>query len=164
MSSRTKRFRGGVVVPRARTTRVDKKLIAVAKLTLSTTQLTTDLITATFPCTITGLRWEFTVLNLSSTGNPTFRWAIVRLKDGVTISTTSITDAADFYTPEQEVLTFGIGTVSDTDGTVGPRSVHFSGSTKSMRKLMGGDKLVFLAICDVASVQMIGIVQFFCRI
>lgn len=164
MSTRSKRFRGGRAVPLSRTTRVDKKLKAISKVTMGTTQVVTVLLTATFPCTITGLRWNLSFINVLTTGNVTYRWCIVRVKDGVTVSTTSLTDAGDFYTPEQEVLAFGVGLLADTDGTTGPRIHTIEGSTKSMRKLMGGDTLQFLATSDTAAaISIKGIIQFFCR-
>ncbi len=143
---------------------VDKKLIVVNKSPQSTTQLATVLITATFPCTISGLRWSLTFNNIIATSDTNVRWAIVRVRDGVTVSTTAVSDAGDFYTPEQEVMAFGITHLGDSDGTVGPMIVNMEGNTKTMRKLMGGDTLQFIATAGaVNSVDILGIVQFFCK-
>lgn len=164
MTTRSKRFRTGRAVPVGRPSRVDKRLIGIVKSPLGTTQLATVLITATFPCTITGIRWDLDFLNILTTGSPSFNWAIVRVKDGVTVSVMAVSDAGTFYSPEQELIAFGIAHVADGDGTVGPMIKHFSGSTKSMRKLMGGDTLQFICDADsAAAVNVKGIIQFFCR-
>ncbi len=138
---------------------IDKKIIVVNKDGVDATQVSTVLVTATFPCTIVGLRWTFTFIQGAGTGNCSWRWAIVLLKDGETIGTTSITDGADLYTPEQNVMTFGLGLIDNN--VVNQVSV---GDTKSMRKLMGGDRLVFV-LTGVATntVSCRGAVQFFCK-
>ncbi len=138
---------------------IDKKIIVVNKDGVDATQVTTVLVTATFPCTIVGLRWNFSFIQGAGTGNCSFRWVIVLLKDGETIGTTSITDGADLYTPEQNVMTWGVGLI---DNNI--EHQRFDGDTKSMRKLMGGDRLVWI-LTGVATntVSCRGAVQFFCK-
>ena len=68
-------------------------------------------------------------------------------------------DAADFYAPEQNVLAFGHGSMDNNVDTQ-----QFEGNTKTMRKFMGGDQLLFIvlgAATNTTNVQ--GIIQFFCK-
>ncbi len=72
----------------------------------------------------------------------------------------AISDQATFYEPEQNVLAFGVGALEDE----GPDSMTDSGTTKTMRKLMGGDKLVFINKGIVTNTHNTnGIIQFFCK-
>lgn len=130
---------------------IDKKLISISK-TNSTTQQSTDLITATFPCTITGLRWSFAM-----SGSSVIHWAIVILRDGETLDALGQGDASTLYNPEQNVMAFGVVNALSTD------HVHPEGSTKTMRKLQGGDKIVFVMDCSSATGSVNGCVQLFCK-
>ena len=142
---------------------VDKAIIVVAKPTLSNSQASTDLVTATFPCTVVGLRWSFTAQDAGNSDNGIF-WAIVILRDGETADTLTTSDAGTLYNPEQNVLTWGVSSVLAQNTTTGPAQVRWDGDTKTMRKLMGGDKLVFIAITTAAAnVNLRGCVQFFCK-
>ncbi len=143
---------------------IDKQIINVDQSSVGTSQVQTDLFTATFPCTITGIRWELSNANLLTTGTPRYQWAIVLLRDGETASVMSSSNASSFYQPEQNVLSWSSGLVRDTDIGGGPTIKYDSGSTKTMRKLMGGDKIIFIAIASAASSLLIsGSVQFFCK-
>lgn len=95
----------------------------------------------TFPATMTGLRWDFMVSQAASTGIAHIAWAIVFVRDGETIDAISISDNSTFYNPEQNVLSFGYGQI---DNHVNP--IHYSGSTKTMRKMMVGDKISFISL------------------
>ncbi len=142
---------------------IDKKIVVVNQ-ALTTSQTATTLLTVTFPCTLVGLRWSFDILAVSTAGDALDSWAIVVVRDGNTVSTISQSNAADFYTPEQNVLTFGVHHTPDRDGNAGPRTQHFEGFTKTMRKLMGGDTIQCIAISDLAlSSDLDGAVQFFCK-
>jgi len=139
---------------------IDKKLINVSHITTVATQ-DTVLTTATFPCTITGLRWEISTIG-GAAGLSNTRWAIVIVRDGVTHGNIASSDASDFYTPEQDVMAFGSAFIQDTD--LNGQSVHhWGGTTKSMRKLMGGDQIVFLSSGSVAVGAVAGVVQLFCK-
>lgn len=139
---------------------IDKSLVVVAKSAIDATQVTTDLITATFPCTITGLRWNVAGDRAAGTGTAQLWWAIVLVKDGNSANTIAVSDAATFYEPEQNVLAFGMKAMEDE----GPDTSFFEGSTKTMRKLMGGDKLIFIARgVATNTVNLNAIVQFFCK-
>ncbi len=152
MSKRRRAPSGRRVAPRP----IDKKLIGVVH-TVSTTQAFTALITATFPCTIVGFRWDLAFDHI--TGAPDFQWALVIVRDGNVVSTLALSNGADFYTPEQNVLAFGVGFIY---ADIVPR--EYSGTTKTMRKLMGGDQIAIISLASVVnSVLLHGVVQFFCK-
>lgn len=143
---------------------IDKNLIMVAK-TVTTTQASTNLVTATFPCTVTGLRWDLTYRQSAANSSATsVVWAVVRVKDGLSASTMSTSDGSDLYAPEQEVLTYGTSTFPPGTSGAGAITYHWSDSTKTMRKLMGGDKISLIVLSDVASSgSLFGCVQLFCK-
>ena len=139
---------------------IDKSLVYVNKDTVDATQVTTQLLVATFPCTVTGLRWDIQVDRSAGTGQCRGDWCIVLVKDGNSANSISISDAATFYEPEQNVLAFGVHSGQQD----GPDSTHFMGTTKTMRKLMGGDQLIFVykgLATNTSNVR--GIIQFFCK-
>lgn len=140
---------------------IDKLIINVAK-SVGTTQLSTTLLTATFPCTVTGLRWQF-VVAAPTTGTARLRWVIVRVKQSVVASTMASSDASSLYDPEQEVIAWGVTQVADLDAGTGPAIQIMMGDTKSMRKLMGGDTIQVLCVSTAAATAFNGIVQFFCK-
>ena len=141
---------------------IDKELKFVAQ-TLGTAQVTTVLKTTTFPCTITGLRWDMSATSNLTTGASTMVWAIVITRDGNAVSTMSQSNGSDFYTPEQDVLTFGVRSFPDADLN-GPLESHWVGSTKTMRKLKQGDVLNFIALGTAAAQGTVrSVVQFFCK-
>ena len=139
---------------------IDKKLVSIDKVGITTTQVSTDLLTATFPCTITGLRWDLSIIHDIGTGSCKGDWAIVVAREGIAPDTLVSADGSTTYNPEQDVLTFGTVKFRTSSNTI-----HAVGSTKSMRKLMGGDKLVFIARGNDASdtIGINGIIQFFCK-
>lgn len=118
------------------------------------------LITATFPCTAQGLRWDFTVTN-GHAGAEIGEWAIILLKESEAVGNIGIANQMDFYAPEQNVLAFGAISVGPNSGQDAIR--HISGSTKTMRKLMAGDRLMFQCKTNTDSLTYRGIVQFFCK-
>ncbi len=144
----------------ARTKRpIDKKLVTIANDATAGTQVTTTLITATFPCTITGLRWSLAFVQDGGAGVCLFWWAIVIVRDGVTIDTLATSNGAVFFNPEQNCLVFGNGIIdADTE------TKTFVGATKTMRKLMGGDTLQFVTLGGTTNTSgSRGIIQFFCK-
>lgn len=141
---------------------VDKSLINVKKDAVTSTKVTTTLVTATFPCTIVGLRWDLSFIADGGTSITSARWAIVVNRDGQTTTSISDTDGANFYDPEQNVLTFGNCFLAPGDGNQNP--VRYLGDTKTMRKLMGGDELVFIMAGEDTNTSGVrGTVQFFCK-
>lgn len=133
-----------VVVQTSAKRPIDKSLINVNQ-AVNNTQSNTSLVTATYPSTITGIRWSITfrapIGGIANEGG----WALIRVKDGVPPNTMSFTNAATFLEPEQEVIAFGRWAVQDADIATsnGPSIDKIEGTTKSMRKLMGGDQIYF---------------------
>ncbi len=142
---------------------IDKKLISILKTATGTSQVATTLLTTTIPCTITGIRWTLGFNSLVATGPINARWAIIVVRDGLSATTVGGTDGGDFYTPESDVLSFGSHLLGETD-TAGPQVINIDGTTKTMRKMMAGDLLIFTVVSDTAaSLQTVGAVQFFCK-
>jgi len=138
---------------------VDKNLIAIAQTAIDATDQSTTLVTATFPCTIVGLRWDFSIIQTAGTGICTYYWAIVILRDGLTLPTLAISDGSTFYNPEQDVMAFGATTIDNNTQTK-----QYMGSTKTMRKMMGGDKLIFISKGVATNTSRVdGVIQFFCK-
>ncbi len=142
---------------------IDKKIVRVQKDAIAAaTQVTTDLFTATFPCTVVGLRWDLHSVDATAGAVSEIDWAIVILREGITASTISTSDGGNMYIPEQNVLAWG--TMARTNDLEG--SFKWEGATKTMRKLMGGDKLTIAIRNNHASdahTTVYGAVQFFCK-
>jgi len=154
-----------VVVQTSSRRPIDKNLIYVSKIgTIVDTQLSTLLITSTFPCTITGVRWSLE-FHVGSASSQIITWAIVRVKDGLSPSTIAQSDAGTMYEPEQELIAFGQVYVVDTDQGPGPNAAMIEGNTKSMRKLMGGDRIFFIVkgVTAGANASCTGTIQFFAK-
>ncbi len=137
---------------------IDKELIAITKVNVANTQVETVLKTVTFPGTVVGLRWALAGIQDAGTGAPSFlQWCVVVVQDGNAASTMVTTDAADMYTPEQDVLAFGNGLTK-----VGIEGVTWEGTTKTMRKMKQGDQLLFIAVAEVTHTwELRGTIQFF---
>ncbi len=159
MAQRRKRPR--TTVARARRP-IDKDLIAISK-TIGASQASTTLKTTTFPCTVVGIRWELSATCIVA-AQAQFTWAIVLVKDGEAANTMSNADGATFYAPEQNVLAFGVGNWAGTTVGDGSLSLQWSGNTKTMRKLMGGDVLQLIVDGNNATQgNLLGVIQFFCK-
>lgn len=160
MSKRARR-----VVPRRGAARraVDKELKLVTIVNAGTTQRSTILKTTTFPCTIAGMRWHISFQNALTTDSEHIYWAIVIVHDGQAVSVPATSDAGDFYTPEQNVLAFGIMSGDDADSG-GLVTVMQEGQSKTMRKLRQGDQVIFTTLGINGTAGIIrAIVQFFCK-
>ncbi len=142
---------------------IDKKLIVINQ-SITNAQTSTTLLTVTFPCTVVGLRWDVDLNSILTAGASSNFWAIVVVRDGVTTSTMATSDGADLFTPEQDVLVFGCYRSPDADLGGGPVVKTWQGSTKTMRKLMGGDTLRLIGLGTTATTgTLLGVVQFFCK-
>lgn len=140
---------------------IDKSIINVNQTTTSAGQTATTLKTTTFPCTVVGIRWHLTFNENAGSDNVT-RWAIVVVRDGLAASTLASGTGSDLYTPEQDVLAWGVQVMTTAAGGVTGASIE--GSTKTMRKLQAGDLLQLIAINSVANGCILdGAVQFFCK-
>ncbi len=159
MSRPLKRARtSGVRVARP----IDKELKSILHSDAGTTQRTSTLKTTTFPGTVVGLRWDFTAVSPLTTAAEFLYWAILVVPDGQAVNTIATSDAADFYTPEQDVLAFGTMAMADADIAAGPQAVHAEGSTKTMRKLKQGDLLQFTVLgINGTAATVRGVIQFF---
>jgi len=142
---------------------VDKELKLVTLTNVGTTQRTTTLKTTTFPCTIAGLRWNIAFENKNAGASEFIYWAIVIVHDGQAVSAPATSDAGDFYTPEQNVLAFGIIAADDFDSG-GNITRIVEGQSKTMRKLRQGDLVMFTTLGITGTAGTIrAIVQFFCK-
>ena len=148
---------------------VDKRIVSILKTGVTNTQQTTTLVTAATACTVFGIRWSFWVqgdAGTEGTQHP-YAWAIVRQREGTTLVSLNTGDANTFYTPEQDVLAFGYGTsrsdASTTSG-VSPTKTNWNDKSGSKRKLIIGDKIVFI-INGIATetVRCEGSIQLFCK-
>ncbi len=138
---------------------IDKQLINVRFTTVAGTQVAEEIVAIASPCTITGLRWAFASIQDGGTGQCRFQWAIVVSFGGSAPSTMSLTSGSTVYSPEKDVMAFGVGLIDNNTVTI----VH-EGSTKTMRKLMIGDTLDFIMLgIATDTVQITGIIQVFCK-
>ncbi len=124
------------------------------------TQQNTVLTTTTFPCTITGLRWVVSAAASAGTALSNVVWAIVVVHDLASTQNLQTGDGNELYSPEKQCLVWGRSVLSPNDQS---SVYHVEGSTKTMRKFQGGDRLFFVAVAEVTNtVELHAIVQFFC--
>ncbi len=137
----------------------DKNLVAIALAGVNATQQNTTLTTVTFPCTIVGIRWMIAVAQDAGTGAANSSWCINVLRDGGTQKNMSTSNGSTFFAPESDCLVFGFSIIDNNTETK-----IFEGSTKTMRKMMGGDKLIFSGLGIATSTSTFrGVIQFFCK-
>ena len=137
---------------------IDKSLIVINKPTVSGALGSTTLTTATTACTVTGIGWSLSSTLDGGTGTGTIYWAIVLLKEGETLGTFSSTDRATFYSPESNVLAYGFG--HNRGNTVN----RWDSITKTQRKLMNGDKILFITVGEnVNTSEIYRVIRFFCK-
>ena len=155
--SKRRRTTGGF---RITTRPIDKKVIVVNLNGISATQQNVTLFTATFPCTITGVRWSLSVGADAGTVFGRHVWVIQKIGEGFATPDLSTTSGADLMIPEQNIIAYGSGfSQNDTDS-----GIHYAGSTKSMRKLQEGDTLLFSIEGTATNTSgCMGAIQFFCR-
>ena len=141
---------------------IDKSLIFVEDDALTVRQTITTLIAPPSACTMVGLRWV--IASVKDTGTSgiisNFTWAIVLVRDGNSANALSITNGNEFYQPEQNVLAFGVApSTNDTN-----QSLLQEGNTKTMRKLLIRDSIVFIAKGqNTETTSYRGIIQIFCK-
>ena len=141
---------------------IDKSLISVTKSAQDGTQSETDLLTVTFPCTIVGLRWNISAIAAAGTAPANCYWAIVVVRDGDSADTMGVSDGATFYNPEQNVLTFGCAALAPNN--LASSATVWTGDTKTMRKMKGGDKLKLIVLGESTNThEFRAIIQFFCK-
>jgi hypothetical protein len=141
---------------------IDKQIINVAGTITSASQTNVSLYTATYPCTVTGVRWQLSLINIVAS-ICSGKWMIYIVRDGYAANSMSATNGGSLYTPEEDVLAWGSYIMPSTGIGASVRQ-EFIGETKSMRKLQGGDVIGFSCICsDVDGAQLDGSVQFFLK-
>lgn len=141
---------------------IDKRIKTINVATTNSTS-NTVLQTITFPRTIAGLRWSL-AYRQTGTASADCWWAIVISHDGINPGSLSTTDADDLYTPEQNVMAFGIFTSPGTGSTAGSITEQAGGSTKAMRKMKAGDTFHFITLSNSASSGTVkGAIQWFTK-
>ncbi len=161
MSSKRRRTAGGARFHAAGHTKrpIDKKIITI-ETSVGDTQVPIQMVSATFPCTVVGIRWEVSITNSSDDHN-TFVWALVLVKEGTAVDTLGLSSGAAMYNPEQNVLTWGVHNSVQQATDIG---FNWTGDTKTMRKLQGGDQIQFIAISgETGGHELVAVVQFFCK-
>jgi len=136
---------------------IDKNLVSVAIIGQAATQSSVTLAVFTSPCTLVGLRWSIGIVRDAGSGIPRYAWGIVIVRDGNVVSSITLSNTAQTYTPEQSLMAYGCGCVN---------AVHqqFDGGTKTGRKVRNGDSVEFVAIgVATNTVTIQGSIQFFCR-
>lgn len=138
---------------------ISKEIKVVTQATIDATQVNTSLFTATYPATVVGLRWSLTCAGDAGTVEGKHQWIIQLVKESITIPGMATSDGSSMVTPEQNVLAFGAG-ISLHDNY----SINYIGDTKTMRKLQGGDRIIFSAIGVATNTTRIhGAIQFFLK-
>jgi len=140
------------------------KILRTLNNTASSTQTNIALYTATYPCTVSGIRWDLNVF-----GDPDAEtrciFVISVVPQGQTVSTISTTDNTSFYDPEQNVLGHFSTFVTDSNAGAGPVIENEKGQSMTKRRLKVGDTLVFSARGTSAeTVTFFGTLQFFVSI
>lgn len=103
-----------------------------------------------YPNTIAGLRWEVSLMNLSADDMTHIRevfWFIAIYREGNVPQPATYT-ALGLVKPEANVITWGTG----ISGVGNERSLTWSGSTKSMRKMQTGDEIYFVIMAPGGTV------------
>ena len=145
---------------------IDKTILSIFK-NVTTTQQNVTLITAVFPCTITGLRWDLNTSLAVDVGDNTgtsCTWVIYLLKENVAVPAMNLSDGQTLIRPEEDCLVFGAFHAQKETASSFVNAQVNRGSTKTMRKLAVGDRLVWSALSDSAQGTVItGAIQFFCK-
>ncbi len=118
---------------------IDKVITVINHANTTSADVNTQLYLATYPSTMTGLRWDLSFFQGSGTAVCTWVWAIIYLRQGETLDTLTFSDQVTLYEPEQSCLTWGFGII---DASTQTKRHH--GSTKTMRKMQVGDTIEFI--------------------
>lgn len=160
MSKRRRGNSGRVIVARAKRP-IDKRVVAVVQ-AVTAVQSSTTLYTATVQSTLVGWRWELNFDN-NAAQNTHVAWALVHVREGDSANALTVANASTLYAPEQNVLAWGICYLTKHDLGSG-ELCHVVGSTKTMRKMQGGDTMQLIAVGPAATdVNLRGAVQWFSK-
>ena len=139
---------------------VDKQLIVVNFSAVGAAQVSNTLFTFGQAVTIVGLRWEFGIVQDAGVGTSRHSWVIVIVRDGDTLRTINAANNTQMYSPEQAVMVFGGSRGVDNDS-----KQHYSGSTKTGRKVQIGDSIIWAMIGEATDTSSVnGAIQFFLRL
>lgn len=168
---------------------VDKLVISDTNLAVVANSAARNIFTATYPCTVSGFRAAVTFRNHVITRGAVLpitemsmscccHWALVIVRQGMTSPVMSVGGLGPLYTPEQNLLMYGQGSLDwswhvDTltplttrNNGPGPvcHSIIIESGTK--RKMMGGDTLQLIQTTsgglNATTVDIDSTVQFFC--
>ena len=142
---------GAVIINKAAKRPVDKKVITVAKSGITTTAVTTTLFTAAAPCTLNGL-----IFSCGASPSGPLYWFVIRVDEGDTTNAISVTDGNASYTPESDILLSGVFPVNATVST----PINLA-TTHAKRKLMIGDRIIFVARTSTSTANFDGICTMF---
>ncbi len=139
---------------------IDKKMINIWHGSVDNSQHQTVLQTFTFPGTITGLRCSICVEKVLGTAVGRAKWAIVIVRESQTAGALAVGNATTFYLPETDCLMFGHFNTHLVSNTT-----CWDQSTKTMRKMQGGDQLLFLCHAESATEEFDfgGVIQWFVK-
>lgn len=144
--------------PKRRRRATTKRIVTVAG-AITSTQSQTNLFQVTYPCKITGLRWNLTISNIDD-----FRqiaaWLIIVLREGDTVNSISLSEGSQLYQPQENVIAYGLTFVDQRSRS--NHSTKWKDSTKATRQLQSGDTLFMINVSDRAEeLDLIGAIQFF---
>ena len=137
--------------PKAR--HVDKKLLLSSGNLTASTQSNVTLYTASVACTLKGLRINGSISDAFDVNTPAnVSWALLVIREGRFPNNINTGSSGDFYVPESEVWSWGVGKAVTTSD---PNWIYeFDIAPKTSRKLEQGDKLV-LSIVSSQDAQAI---------
>lgn len=143
---------------------LDKRVKSIGYANVGGSQQNAILLTATFPCTIVGLRWDLSFMQSAGSGYGSYGWLIGVNREGLTIDTIATGLIANFYNPEENIIVWGVGMGHLGVNAESNAPTVNTGSTKSMRKLQGGDELFFAIVGAATNTTTVhGAIQFFCK-
>ncbi len=147
---------------------IDKTIVRDVLTTVDGTQQSVLITEATIPCTVTGLRWSLSGLPREdqNTGTNTLHWAIVLVKEGNTANDLPAdNNLGSLYEPEQNVLAWGNGSFILRQSTNDHYEQHWRDTSKTMRKLMAGDRIELLVRATGGGLELhvATAVQMFCK-
>jgi len=146
---------------------IDKSLVSIVLDDVNATQQQVILDTASSACTVVGIRWDLLIEGDAGTVglDHDYSAAIVMVRDGNSANAFGLANGSSWYEPEQNVLAFHRSTShASVTATTGITPANWEGTTKSMRKLMTGDAILFI-IEGIATntVRVRGVIQLFCK-
>lgn len=121
-----------------------------------------------FPGTITGIRWHIDCTSHTAQF-VRFAWAIVRLRQGQTASALTLPPSVGtMYSPEQDVIVIGSCSTMLQNNTslYGTHGYAIEGTTKAMRKVQNGDRIIFLCQDDDSATDpnnVNGMIEYFVK-